>query len=47
MKKSRVRIILMEIELVAFSPLYPTAFVRVINALNSPNGMLSISALYP
>jgi len=25
----------------------PAAFVKVINALDSPNGMLSISALYP
>ena len=31
----------------AFSPLYPRAFIMVINSLDSPDNMLTNNALYP
>ena len=38
---------LMEIITEAFSPLYPRAFIIVINSLDSPDNMLTNNALYP
>ena len=37
----------MEIIPEAFSPLYPRAFIIVINSLDSPDNMLTNNALYP
>jgi len=39
----------MEIIPEAFSPLYPQAFIRVINSLDSPDNMLinNVTVLYP
>ena len=37
----------MEIIPEAFSPLYPWAFIIVINSLDSPDNMLANNALYP
>ena len=37
----------MEIIPEAFSPLYPQAFIRVINSLDSPDNMLTNNVLYP
>ena len=37
----------MEIITEAFSPLYPRAFIKVINSLDSPDNMLTNNALYP
>ena len=37
----------MEIIPDAFSPLYPRAFIIVINSLDSPDNMLTNDALYP
>jgi len=37
----------MEIITEAFSPLYPQAFIIVINSLDSPDNMLTNNALYP
>jgi len=37
----------MEIVPEAFSPLYPLAFIIVINSLDLPDNMLTNNALYP
>ena len=37
----------MEIKPEAFSPLYPQAFIVVIDSLDSPDNMLTNNALYP
>ena len=47
MKWSRAYTSLMEIITEAFSPLYPRAFIIVINSLDSPDNMLTNNALYP
>jgi len=47
MKLSLAYTSLMEIIPEAFSPLYPRAFIIVINSLDSTDNMLTNNALYP